>query len=108
MQLIWLDWLVIALYFLLNIGIGLYYYRKASGSVGDFFISGRQVPWWLAGTSMVATTFGADTPLVVTGIVYRYGIAGNWLCPAGQYHHHGLGEPGDGEGPGTHAGGHQA
>ncbi len=79
MQLIWLDWLVIALYFLLNIGIGLYYYRKASGSVGDFFISGRQVPWWLAGTSMVATTFGADTPLVVTGIVYRYGIAGNWL-----------------------------
>jgi Na+/proline symporter len=79
MQLIWLDWLVIALYFLLNIGIGLYYYRKASGSVGDFFISGREVPWWLAGTSMVATTFGADTPLVVTGIVYRYGIAGNWL-----------------------------
>jgi len=79
MQLIWLDWLVIALYFLLNIGIGLYYYRKASGSVGDFFISGRQVPWWLAGTSMVATTFGADTPLVITGIVYRYGIAGNWL-----------------------------
>ena len=79
MQLIWLDWLVIGLYFLLNIGIGLYYYRKASGSIGDFFVSGREVPWWLAGTSMVATTFGADTPLVVTGIVYRYGIAGNWL-----------------------------
>lgn len=79
MQLNWLDWLVIGVYFGINLAIGLYYYRKASGSVGDFFISGRQVPWWLAGTSMVATTFGADTPLVVTGIVYRYGIAGNWL-----------------------------
>ena len=79
MQLSGLDWLVIVGYFAVNLIIGIYYYRKASGSVGDFFISGRQVPWWLAGTSMVATTFGADTPLVVTGIVFRYGIAGNWL-----------------------------
>src|SRR3954471_14282263 len=79
MQLTSLDWVVIAAYFLVNLGIGFYYYRKASGSVGEFFISGRSVPWWLAGTSMVATTFGADTPLVVTGIVFRYGIAGNWL-----------------------------
>ena len=47
--------------------------------MSEYFISGRDVPWWLAGTCMVATTFGADTPLVVTGIVYRYGIAGNWL-----------------------------
>jgi SSS family solute:Na+ symporter len=79
MQLSGLDWVVIVGYFAVNLIIGVYYYRKASGSVGDFFISGRQVPWWLAGTSMVATTFGADTPLVVTGIVFRYGIAGNWL-----------------------------
>ncbi len=79
MQLSWIDWVVVALYFAINLSIGVYYYRKASGSVGDFFISGRQVPWWLAGTSMVATTFGADTPLVVTGIVFQYGIAGNWL-----------------------------
>ncbi len=79
MQLTWLDWAVVVGYFAINLIIGLYYYRKASGSVGDFFISGREVPWWLAGTSMVATTFGADTPLVVTGIVFRYGIAGNWL-----------------------------
>src|SRR3954468_4921394 len=79
MQLSGLDWLVIIGYFAINLIIGVYYYRKASGSVGDFFISGRQVPWWLAGTSMVATTFGADTPLVVTGIVYKYGVAGNWL-----------------------------
>jgi solute:Na+ symporter, SSS family len=74
-----LDWLVIAAYFLLNLAIGVYYARRARGSTTDFFLSGRNVPWWLAGTSMVATTFAADTPLVVTGIVARYGIAGNWL-----------------------------
>jgi len=74
-----LDWLVIGLYFAVNLAIGFFYVRKASGSVSDYFISGRQVPWWLAGTSMVATTFGADTPLVVTALVYKYGIAGNWL-----------------------------
>ncbi|HYA96127.1 MAG TPA: sodium:solute symporter family protein [Terriglobales bacterium] len=79
MQLSTSDWLVVVAYFAINLGIGALYYRRASGSVSEYFISGRSVPWWLAGTSMVATTFGADTPLVVTGIVYRYGIAGNWL-----------------------------
>ena len=79
MTLTWLDWLVIAAYFALNLAIGLYYARRARGSTTDFFLSGRNVPWWLAGTSMVATTFAADTPLVVTGLVARYGIAGNWL-----------------------------
>jgi len=79
MRLTALDWVVIVVYFLINLAIGFYYYRRASGSVSEFFISGRNVPWWLAGTSMVATTFAADTPLVVTGMVYRNGIAGNWL-----------------------------
>jgi SSS family solute:Na+ symporter len=79
MQLSLIDWVVIASYFSVNLFIGWMYYRRASGSVSDYFISGRKVPWWLAGTSMVATTFGADTPLVVTGLVYKYGIAGNWL-----------------------------
>ena len=74
-----LDWTVIAAYFLFNLGIGLYYARKATGSTSEFFLSGRNVPWWLAGTSMVATTFAADTPLAVTGFVARNGIAGNWL-----------------------------
>jgi Na+/proline symporter len=74
-----LDWVVIALYFLVNLGIGLYYARRARQSTGDFFLSGRDVPWWLAGTSMVATTFAADTPLAVTGMVVDNGIAGNWL-----------------------------
>ncbi len=70
---------MIAGYFGLNLAIGLYYMRRARGSTTEFFLSGRDVPWWLAGTSMVATTFAADTPLVVTGLVSRYGIAGNWL-----------------------------
>jgi Na+/proline symporter len=79
MQLTWLDWLAIAIYFAANIGIGLYYRRRATGSTEEFFVSGRNVSWWLAGTSMVATTFAADTPLAVTGFVARNGIAGNWV-----------------------------
>jgi Na+/proline symporter len=74
-----LDWVVIAAYFLFNLGIGLYYARRARGNTSEFFLSGRDVPWWLAGTSMVATTFAADTPLAVTGLVANNGIAGNWL-----------------------------
>src|SRR3954464_4510246 len=73
------DWSVIAAYFLFNLGIGLYYARRAGSNTQEFFLSGRDVPWWLAGTSMVATTFAADTPLVVTGLVASYGIAGNWI-----------------------------
>src|SRR6266566_5173381 len=79
MQLTIIDWLVIGAYFALNIGIGFYYKSRASVSTSEFFLSGRNVPWWLAGTSMVATTFAADTPLVVTGFVARNGIAGNWI-----------------------------
>jgi len=79
MQLNYIDWGVIAAYFLFNLAIGLYLRKKATGSVSDFFISGRNVSWWLAGTSMVATTFAADTPLVVCGLVARNGIAGNWI-----------------------------
>lgn len=79
MQLTAVDWAVVALYFLFNIGIGLYYKARAGKNMSEFFLSGRNVPWWLAGTSMVATTFAADTPLVVTGFVAKNGIAGNWV-----------------------------
>ncbi len=79
MTLTLLDWSVIALYFLFNLVIGLYFARRARGSTSEFFLSGRDAPWWLAGTSMVATTFAADTPLAVTGFVAKDGIAGNWL-----------------------------
>ncbi len=79
MQLTYLDWCWIALYFVINAGIGFYYKSRAGKNVSEFFLSGRNIPWWLAGTSMVATTFAADTPLAVTGMVARGGIAGNWL-----------------------------
>ena len=79
MKLTALDWIVIAAYFLFNIAIGFYYKAKAGKNISEFFLSGRNVPWWLAGTSMVATTFAADTPLAVTGWVAKNGIAGNWF-----------------------------
>jgi len=74
-----LDWLLVILYFALSIGIGVYYARRAGSDTKEFFLSGRNLPWWLAGTSMVATTFAADTPLAVTELVAKNGIAGNWL-----------------------------
>jgi solute:Na+ symporter, SSS family len=74
-----LDWAAIAGYLLITLILGLYFRRKSAQSTADYFVSGRQVSWWLAGTSMVATTFAADTPLAVTGLVYTQGIAGNWL-----------------------------
>lgn len=79
MQLNYIDFIVILLYLFINIAIGFFLRKKATQSVDDFFVSGRSVPWWLAGTSMVATTFAADTPLVVTGLVAKNGIAGNWI-----------------------------
>jgi SSS family solute:Na+ symporter len=74
-----LDWVVIALYFALSLVIGLVYTRRAGESAEEYFLSDRKLPWWLAGTSMVATTFAADTPLAVTGLTVKHGIAGNWL-----------------------------
>jgi SSS family solute:Na+ symporter len=79
MSLTTIDWIVIVGYLLINLLIGMYYRRRASGNTKDFFLSGREVSWWLAGTSMVATTFAADTPLLVSGLVATQGIAGNWI-----------------------------
>src|SRR4051812_5753369 len=79
MTLAFSDWLVVALYFAASAVFALMYTRRASESLDEYFVSGRQLPWWLAGTSMVATTFAADTPLVVSGLVAKYGVAGNWL-----------------------------
>ncbi|MGH7529101.1 MAG: sodium:solute symporter family protein [Gemmatimonadales bacterium] len=73
------DWIIIIAYFAISAAIGLYYAGRAGRSISEYFLSGRSLPWWLAGTSMVATTFAADTPLVVTGLVVRQGIAGNWV-----------------------------
>jgi Na+/proline symporter len=74
-----LDWLIVAAYFALTAGVGLAFTKRGGESLGEYFLSGRRASWWLAGTSMVATTFAADTPLVVTGLVANYGVAGNWL-----------------------------
>src|SRR3954463_4049441 len=79
MHLTTIDWAIVAAYFALSAGIGLLYTKKGGESLEEYFISGRQVSWWLAGASMGATTFAADTPLVVTGIVAANGVAGNWL-----------------------------
>jgi solute:Na+ symporter, SSS family len=78
MHLTGLDIFVIAAFFAINLGIGVYFARRTK-NVGEFFLSGRKAPWWLTGTSMVATTFAVDTPLAVTGFVAANGIAGNWL-----------------------------
>ena len=76
---VFLDWSVIAVYFIVIFGIAYYYYKRSSNTTQEFFLSGRNMPWWLAGTAMVATTFAADTPLAVTELVAKNGIAGNWL-----------------------------
>ena len=73
------DWAAIVGYLLITLFLGLYFRSRSGKSTEDYFVSGRNVSWWLAGTSMVATTFAADTPLVVTGLVYANGVAGNWL-----------------------------
>jgi len=73
------DWVVVGCYFAVTAYFGLKYSRRAGSDTGEFFLSGRNLPWWLAGTSMVATTFAADTPLAVTELVAKNGIAGNWL-----------------------------
>jgi Na+/proline symporter len=73
-----IDWIIVAVYMIATMALGLYLARRASGSLVDFFVGGRTLPWWLAGTSMAATTFSIDTPLLVTGIVGNRGIAGNW------------------------------
>ena len=73
-----IDWLIVAVYMTLSLAIGVYYTRRASSSLNEYFLSGRNLPWWLAGTSMVAATFSSDTPLYVTGLVRGHGIYENW------------------------------
>ncbi len=78
MQLTTLDWIVIALYGLTALAIGLRFARRAGSGADEFFLSGRKLPWWLLGTSMVATTFSTDTPNLVADFVRTGGVAQNW------------------------------
>lgn len=73
-----LDWIIIGAFFVVSLTIGIVSSKKAGSSVSEFFLSGRNMPWWLLGVSMVATTFSADTPNLVTDLVRTNGVAGNW------------------------------
>ncbi|HHJ50405.1 MAG TPA: Na+:solute symporter [Phaeodactylibacter sp.] len=79
MHLSQLDWTIIFAFFLISLLIGLLTGRQAGRGYTDYFLSGRNMPWWLLGVSMVATTFSADTPNLVTDIVRQNGVAGNWV-----------------------------
>lgn len=79
MQLTTLDWTVIAVYAVLALSVGLYFARRAGKETGEFFLGGRSMPWWLLGTSMVATTFSTDTPNLVTDLVRSGGVSQNWV-----------------------------
>ena len=79
MNLNYLDWISISIYICLVLYLGIFLSKKSIDSVSDFFTANKEIPWWLSGISMVATTFAADTPLAVTGIVILSGISGNWV-----------------------------
>ncbi len=79
MQLHWIDWFIILGYGVLAFGISLWFSHRASENVSEFFIAGRKLTWWMAGTSIVATTFAADTPLAVSGWIRSGGIYKNWF-----------------------------
>src|SRR5690349_23437788 len=79
MHLTTFDWLIVAASLLICFVPALFFGRRAGKSTSEFFASGRAVPWWLGGLSMVATTFSSDTPNLVTDIVRRNGVAGNWV-----------------------------
>ena len=73
-----LDWFIIGAYFILSLGIGIWSSKKAGKNRQSFFLAGRNMPWWLLGISMVATTFSTDTPNLVTDLVRQNGVSGNW------------------------------
>jgi Na+(H+)/acetate symporter ActP len=73
-----IDWLILIIFFIIVLSIGLITSKRAGKNTAEFFLSGRNMPWWLLGVSMVACTFSADTPNLVTDIVRTNGVAGNW------------------------------
>ena len=79
MELAAIDWIIIITFFSISLFIGIWVSKKAGSSSGEFFLSGRNMPWWLLGISMVATTFSTDTPNLVTDIVRTNGVSGNWV-----------------------------
>ncbi|MDP6277905.1 MAG: sodium transporter, partial [Nitrospinota bacterium] len=74
-----IDWSLIFAYLAFAVCVGIWTSKASSTSIASYFVADRSLPWWWVGTSMVATTFAADTPLAVTGIIAQDGIAGNWI-----------------------------
>lgn len=74
-----LDWIILGVYFCVLLGVGLLPSRKGTASTDDYFVGGRRLPWWIAGTSLIAASFASDTPLLVSGLVRSQGVWGNWL-----------------------------
>ena len=79
MDLVGIDWAIIIGFFSISLFIGIFVSKRAGSSSSEFFLSGRNMPWWLLGVSMVATTFSTDTPNLVTDIVRNNGVSGNWV-----------------------------
>lgn len=75
----WIDWLIVLSYIAFSLGVGIYFSKRAASSTEEYFLSGRSLPWWIVGTSMVATTFAADTPLAITEFIRGPGIWQNWF-----------------------------
>ena len=72
------DWLIVFSYLFISLGVGIWASKKAGKDTKSFFLAGRNMPWWLLGVSMVATTFSTDTPNLVTDLVRQNGVSGNW------------------------------
>ncbi len=79
MTLNWGDWSIVVAFLVVSLVVGLAVTKRAGSSASEFFLAGRGMPWWLLGTSMVATTFSAGTPNLVTDLVRQNGVAGNWI-----------------------------
>ncbi len=79
MQLTGVDWIVVSAYGLVTLSLGFWFARRAGRSVEEYFVAGRSLPWWLAGTSMAATWFATDAPLATASLVRQQGVFGNWL-----------------------------
>ena len=78
MTLSYIDWVIVFAYFILSLVVGIWASKKAGRDTQSFFLAGRNMPWWLLGVSMVATTFSTDTPNLVTDLVRQNGVSGNW------------------------------
>src|SRR5688572_33300686 len=74
-----IDWIIVAIYLALIVAVGVWASKKSSGSMDSFFVAGRSLPWWIAGTSMLATSFSSDTPLHTTRMIRENGLGGAWF-----------------------------